>query len=165
MIDQILDLQRLEAGLMALVTSRFDLVALTRRVAEEVGSLTTQHRLTVEGEGSMTVVADRRRVEEVLQNLLQNAIKYSPGGGEIVVRVTRDERDGGRAVVAVSDQGIGISPEAQPRVFETHGYFARAASSPFCRSTSGAPPQSPLIASVKAWPYPVEPVKSIMITA
>ena len=118
MVEQILDLQRLEAGLMALETSRFDLVALTQRVVEEVGSITSQHRLTVEGSGPLPVVADRRRVEEVLQNLLQNAIKFSPNGGNVRITVTHDERGGGRAIVAVSDEGIGISPEEQPRVFE-----------------------------------------------
>lgn len=118
MIEQVLDLQRLEAGLMTLETSRFDLTALARRVAEELGSLTGQHEIAVEAPEPVIVVADRRRIEEVLQNLLQNAIRYSPNGGQIRVSVRPEGEDADRAIVTVADQGVGISPEEQPHVFE-----------------------------------------------
>jgi signal transduction histidine kinase len=117
MVEQVLDLQRLEAGLMSLEPSRFDLTTLIERVAEELGSTTSQHQLTVKVPGPLPVVADRRRIEEVLQNLLQNAIKFSPNGGQIEVVAALDEQSPGRVVVAVSDQGVGISPEEQPRRF------------------------------------------------
>jgi signal transduction histidine kinase len=67
------------------------------------------------------VRADRARVEQVLQNLLDNAIKYAPGGGSIVVRVGKapaDEEARPMALVSVSDQGIGMDAEARARAFE-----------------------------------------------
>jgi signal transduction histidine kinase len=119
MIDQILDLQRLEAGLMALEPGRFDLVALARRAAEEMATLTNQHRIVVEATEPVAVVADRRRIEEVVTNLLQNALKFSPSGGEITLRVWREREEAAeRACFAVSDQGVGIAPAEQPQVFE-----------------------------------------------
>jgi signal transduction histidine kinase len=61
------------------------------------------------------VLADAHRLEEVLHNLLSNAVKYSPAGGTIRVRVARHD---GEAVLEVTDEGIGIPAEAQPRLFE-----------------------------------------------
>lgn len=118
MVDQVLDLQRLEAGLMSLEVSRFDLAALASRITEEMGTLTDKHRLISRSEEPIYVVADRRRLEEVLSNLLENAIKYSPSGGEIEVRVQRDSDHPERVVASVSDQGIGIPIEEQSQVFE-----------------------------------------------
>jgi signal transduction histidine kinase len=114
MIEELLDVQRIEAGVLALELSRFDLGQLVERVAAELQVTTAQHRLVAEA-GPVEVVADRRRVEEVLTNLIENAIKYSPEGGEVRVRVVAE---GPTALIEVVDQGIGISAEDQPRVFE-----------------------------------------------
>jgi len=118
MVDQVLDLQRLEGGMMSLEPSRFDLAALARRVAEEMGTLSQKHRLLAPDRGPVYVVADRRRLEQVLSNLLQNAIKYSPAGGDVTVRVRPDPEKQERALVSVSDQGLGIAPEEQAHVFD-----------------------------------------------
>ena len=63
----------------------------------------------------VTVVADRRRLRQVLANLLTNAVKYSPGGGDIAVAVACAAEE---ATVAVSDQGVGIPPDALPHLFD-----------------------------------------------
>jgi signal transduction histidine kinase len=121
LINTLLDLQRLQSGLMALEESRFDLAELAARVAEELQATTALHRLAVHAAGPVVVHADRRRIEEVLVNLLENAIKYSPQGGDITVLVRRAPRPDGageQAVVAVSDRGIGIAPADLPHVFE-----------------------------------------------
>jgi signal transduction histidine kinase len=119
LIEELLDLQRLEAGLFPLEISHFDLVGVARRVAEGTQTTTKQHRIVVQADGAVPVSADRRRVEEVLQNLLDNAIKYSPGGGKVEVRAQLAAAGtGNRAVVAVTDQGRGIAPREQARVFE-----------------------------------------------
>lgn len=90
LVDQFLDLQRIETGLMPLELSRFDLAEVARRLAQALQVTTTAHRIRVEAPKPVWVRADRRRIEQVLQNLLDNAIKYSPAGGPIVVRVTTE---------------------------------------------------------------------------
>jgi signal transduction histidine kinase len=67
------------------------------------------------------VVGDALRLEQVLQNLLQNAVKYSPAGSEIVIEVAPDEH---QARIAVHDYGSGIAPSARPSLFQR---FFRAA--------------------------------------
>lgn len=120
LVEQFLDLQRIEAGLMPLEESRVDLVEMARRLTQATQVTTTKHRLRVEGNRPVVVHADRRRIEQVLQNLLDNAIKYSPRGGPIVVQVGwTTAPDGSRhARVSVRDQGIGISAESAKHVFE-----------------------------------------------
>ena len=106
---------------MALVESRFDLAELAARVAEELQTTTTQHRLTVHADEPVGVHADRRRIEEILINLIENAIKYSPQGGDITVtarRAPQPDGAGEQAVVAVSDRGIGIAPADLPHIFD-----------------------------------------------
>ena len=118
LIDQLLDIQRLEAGLFTLEPSRFDLAALAIRVGEEAEATARAEGVTVATYSDpprIPIVADRRRVEEVLQNLIQNAVKYTRAGSKVEVRV-RESR--GRAIVSVRDRGVGILPEEQERVFE-----------------------------------------------
>ncbi len=90
LVDQFLDLQRIETGLLPLEVSRFDLADLARRLVQATQMTTKAHHLRVEAPRSVWVRADRRRIEQVLQNLLDNAIKYSPDGGPIVVRVAAE---------------------------------------------------------------------------
>ena len=122
MIEQILDLQKLEMGQLDLELSRFDLIDLAKRVAENIQLAATSHHLEVKTNyDSLPVLADRRRVEEVLFNLAENAVKYSPPDTQIRVTVEKrtDPASGAEeAVVAVTDQGIGIREEDIPRIFE-----------------------------------------------
>jgi signal transduction histidine kinase len=143
MIEQLLDLQRIEGGMLLLELSRFDLGELVRHITEELQMTTSRHQLTADIAGTVPVVADRRRLEEVLHNCLDNAIKYSPQGGPIAVRVffstssnelpamtaVVGESDTARyAVVEVTDRGIGIADRDQPRIFER---FYQAAGTPY----------------------------------
>ncbi|MCL4499797.1 MAG: GAF domain-containing sensor histidine kinase [Chloroflexi bacterium] len=120
MIEQLLDLRRLEADLLTLEVSHFDLADLVRRLAHDVELTTVSHRISVDTPGRTVVAADRRRIEEVVTNLLDNAVKYSPAGGLIRVRIYR-EGDGTSkesVVLSVSDDGPGVPQQDQPRVFE-----------------------------------------------
>lgn len=127
MVEQVLDLQRLDAGLFPLEVSRVDLGALAERVAEGLQLTTEVVRLRVEGGADVEVRADRRRIEQVLINLLQNAIRFSPPGGEVLVRVSRadslpaqTEREAatpGWAVVSVHDRGPGVAEVDRPHLF------------------------------------------------
>ncbi len=101
-------------------------MALAEAAAEESRRSTTRHAVRVVVEPSSLVGAwDGARLGRVLGNLLGNAVKYSPDGGEIVVRVGREEDGAGAwAVVRVSDPGIGIPAADLPHLFE---WFRRGA--------------------------------------
>jgi two-component system, OmpR family, phosphate regulon sensor histidine kinase PhoR len=121
LVDDLRDVVRLESRRLDLTRSEVDLVALARRSVEQTRALTKGHTLRAElPDGPLTGWWDGDRLAQVMQNLLSNAIKYSPEGGEIVLRV---EDRGYEARVSVSDQGIGITPEARSHLF---GSFYRA---------------------------------------
>jgi signal transduction histidine kinase len=80
--------------------------------------MATRHVIRAEVAGGLPVVwGDRDKVEQILTNLVGNAIKYSPGGGEVVVSVT-PLPEAGQVEVSVRDQGIGMSPREMAQLFE-----------------------------------------------
>ena len=118
LINDILDLSKVEAGRMELERSAFDLAAaiddamlLMRERASRRGITLERH---VE-EGVGEVRADERKVKQVLLNLLSNAVKFTPAGGRIEVRAGIADGD---AEIAVTDTGSGIAPEDHDAVFE-----------------------------------------------
>jgi PAS domain S-box-containing protein len=116
LIDYLLDLSRLESGRLELGRESFSLAELAEEVVDEFRGATQIHdMLCVVPAEPVIVEGDRGRLEQVLVNLIQNAIKYSPRGGEVRVAV---ERVGDEAMVSVGDQGIGIPAEEQARLFE-----------------------------------------------
>jgi len=125
MIGDLLNLSRLETGQLRLELVPFELSALIARVLSEVEPALRNHELVYRGvDTPVMTVGDELRIEQVLQNLIQNAIKYSPDGGTITVTLEQDAR---RACFAVSDEGIGIPKAELPQLF--HRYFrARNAS-------------------------------------
>ena len=115
MINGLLDVARIELGQLALERGPLDLRALALRVVDESQPSLVRHSLTLEaGEGPLVVEGDEVRLEQVLQNLIQNAVKYSPQGGAVRVRL---ERDGAWARITVRDEGIGIPADALPHLF------------------------------------------------
>lgn len=97
-----------------------DVAGVARETVRKLGSRTSGHRLVIEMPPRLPrVEADQLRIERVLYNLIGNAIKYSPDGGEIRVFARREGR---QLVVGVADQGMGISKEDQRRLF---GRFQR----------------------------------------
>ena len=115
LIDDLLDVSRLEAGRLRLRPRDVDLNVLVGQAVEQARALTRLHALTVVSNGPVVGRWDADRLEQVMQNLLSNAIKYSPDGGEVLVEVGRREDE---ARVTVSDEGIGIEPDQLERVFE-----------------------------------------------
>jgi signal transduction histidine kinase len=114
LIDDLLDLSRLQIGRLELRCLRVDLVTLAQQVLEQVDD--GKHRLRLEAPPTPVVgVWDSDRLEQVLANLVSNAIKYSPRGEEIAVTIRRLDD---RVEVAVRDRGEGIPAEALPRVFD-----------------------------------------------
>jgi signal transduction histidine kinase len=116
LIEAMLDVTRIEQGQLTLATGPLDLAAVVRRVVEEARATTDLHTLTCEGaQQPIYVTGDAVRLEQVLHNLVENAIKYSPHGGEIRVRLARR---GTQVEVAVNDEGIGIPAAAQAQLFK-----------------------------------------------
>jgi signal transduction histidine kinase len=104
-------------------------VALARKVAREFQQNTRHHTIVIETELTRLMgLWDSMRLEQVLDNLMSNAIKYSPNGGEIKMRIAREAGTDGHdwAVLCVCDRGIGIAPEDIPHVFE---WFRRSRNS------------------------------------
>jgi signal transduction histidine kinase len=115
MISGLLDVSRIQGGRFSIAPTRLNLAGLARRVVEEWRPTAAQHTLLLEEpQEPLIVEGDELRLEQVLQCLLGNAIKYSPAGGEVRVAVSRS---GDRAFVRVSDQGIGIPAAAQGELF------------------------------------------------
>ncbi len=116
MILAMLDSSRLEQGRLSIDPQPLDLGALVQRIAEETRPMLDRHSLSVEErDRPLVVIGDGLRLEQVLQNLIGNAIKYSPAGGPVAVRL---ERSGDHARVSVSDCGIGIPAAAIPQLFQ-----------------------------------------------
>ncbi|MBI3184058.1 MAG: GAF domain-containing protein [Myxococcales bacterium] len=121
MVDELLDFARLQVGRpLDLLRSRTDLVALVRQVARDQQNLTSRHRIVLEEKAPALVGEwDPARLERALINLVSNAVKYSPEGGQISIALWREESgESGCARVEISDQGLGIAEEDLPHLFE-----------------------------------------------
>jgi CheY-like chemotaxis protein len=116
MMDDLLDVGRVISGKVLLVRRPLDLAALARRVVStfEVIGEAKNHRLRLEL-AEVWVDADATRLEQVLANLITNALKYTPAGSEIRIRVAHE---GGTALLEVRDNGAGIPAELLPRIFD-----------------------------------------------
>jgi signal transduction histidine kinase len=118
LINDVLDLSKIEAGRMELDPSDFDLPTTLQNVATLVKERAQRHRIALKLEVPSklgTIRADERKFKQIVLNLLSNAVKFAPDGGAVVVAAKRD----GKAIeVSVTDNGPGIAPEDQPAVFE-----------------------------------------------
>ncbi|MGH2532701.1 MAG: ATP-binding protein [Thermomicrobiales bacterium] len=118
LVNELLDLGRLESGRVTLKLEALDSAEVLRHGAERLRPQTERAGLTLDilvPDGLPTMAADRARIEQVLINLVHNAIKFTPTGGRIEVSATvADEM----VEVSVADTGVGIDEEELPRVFE-----------------------------------------------
>jgi signal transduction histidine kinase len=116
LIGGLLDFSRIQSGRLDLECAPLDLCDLVRRIVDEEALDDRDHPVECwTPDEPLMVNGDAVRLEQVVQNLLQNAIKYSPKGSPIRVRV---EHQTDEATIAVSDQGIGIPADALPHIFE-----------------------------------------------
>ncbi len=121
-INDLLDLTRIESGKMPIRTERFRLEELFREVRSEAESLIHSSGLRVEfdgGEGMPALISDRQKVKQILLNLLSNALKFTPEGRVTIETGYDAETD--RVAIAVTDTGIGISEANQKSIFEAFG--------------------------------------------
>lgn len=115
LITDLLDVSRIQAGKLQFDISEFDFDALVKDGVESIQPTTTHHQIEVRGKADIKIEADRNRLEQVLTNLLTNAIKYSPQATKVIVRVKKNDAT---IEISVQDFGIGIPKEKQARIFE-----------------------------------------------
>jgi signal transduction histidine kinase len=115
LVGDLLDAARIGSGRFGIRPEPVDLVAIASQVLQELQSTTDKHTLLLEAPESLEGQWDRQRLRQLLANLVSNAIKYSPDGGEVRLVI---DRQPGEAIVRVSDQGIGISPKDLPQLFQ-----------------------------------------------
>jgi signal transduction histidine kinase/HAMP domain-containing protein len=130
LINELLDLQRIAAGRMELKPEPVDVAGLLSEATGSVHAQIQQHRhalVVTPPPPDLRVQADRGRVRQILLNLLSNAIKFTPDGGRITVAAGPVNGDA-EARIAVSDTGIGIRPEDQPKLFKEFSQLDGSAS-------------------------------------
>jgi signal transduction histidine kinase len=122
LINDILDLSKIEAGRMEVTRERVDVAALVREAAEAVAPLLDGKPVTLRTElpgGALELDADAIKIKQIAMNLVSNAIKYTDAGSVVVSAAEADDPALGRVVrVSVRDTGLGISREDQPRLFQ-----------------------------------------------
>jgi signal transduction histidine kinase len=116
LITQLLDISRLEEGQLNLDPTPVDLVTLVTGIVESARSWSDRHAISVDAPESLLSHVDSLRLEQVVTNLLDNAIKYSPDGGRVDVALRT--LDTGTIELSVRDQGIGIPSEKRDQIFQ-----------------------------------------------
>ena len=124
--NDILDIGKIDAGMMTFILAPVDLRAVAQQAIEANRAFANEHATSIRlvaGSASCVVRADADRLTQVVANLLSNAVKFSPPGAEVAVMI---ERHGGMGRITVRDRGVGIPEEFKSRIFEK---FAQADSS------------------------------------
>jgi signal transduction histidine kinase len=116
LISQLLDTSRIHSGELAVRTSSTDIVELVADLVEHARTLSDAHEITVDVQQPLVAEIDSLRIEQVLTNLIENAIKFSPAGGLIAIEAGVSE--GGWLRIAVQDSGPGVPESERERIFE-----------------------------------------------
>ncbi len=114
-VQKLMDVSRMQVGRLDLQPEVVDLGVLVQACVMQMQAMTARHELTWTAAGHLRVMADRLRITHVIQNMLDNAIKFSPDGGLIEVKL---EASGDEVHVTVRDHGMGIPREKQAQIFE-----------------------------------------------
>lgn len=115
LIDQLLDASKIQAGKLKFNKEELDLTKLVEQCIENSQYMYPAIKIVKELENDITVYGNDERLEQVVMNLINNAVKYSPNNKEIVVKAVRN---GTRAMVSIKDYGIGMSATDQKSIFE-----------------------------------------------
>ena len=118
MISEMLDLERMESGRMQLNYSELDLNRVVAEVADRFQATTQQHWMLLDLDAHLPKVeGDADKLTQVVANLVSNAIKYSPHGGDVLIKT--GSRDG-EVWLSIADHGLGLPPEALDTIFERY---------------------------------------------
>jgi PAS domain S-box-containing protein len=121
--EELLDVTRLQAGRLQLQRTPTNVISLARRIVVLLQQTTARHQIEVRAQQAQLVAdIDPGRIEQVLANLIGNAIKYSPQGGPVIVKLW-EEGEAGMVGISIADRGIGIPDTQQAQIF---GRFMRA---------------------------------------
>lgn len=118
LVADLLEISVLEEGRPALDLREFDLATLLPEVIERLGPLSAGLSVAIESPAPLTISADRNRIDQVITNLLSNAIRYSPAGGRIVLAARSEGTD---LHLSVTDHGLGVAKDKQALIFERFG--------------------------------------------
>jgi signal transduction histidine kinase len=116
LVDDLLFVARLQSGRLELARTELDLNEIARQSAQEARARadTKAIELLVRSDGAVPIEGDRGRIFQLLDNLVSNAVKFTPDGGSVEIRVSRD----GEAILEICDTGVGFSEEEAARLFE-----------------------------------------------
>jgi two-component system sensor histidine kinase VicK len=117
LINGFLNVSRLESGQIHIDRTYFDLAELMKETQEETLAQVSSHQIVFAPAPTTIVHADRDKIGQILTNVISNAVKYSPLGSTIDISCVTN---GGKAVISVKDQGMGISQEELPKLFERY---------------------------------------------
>ena len=126
LINEVLDISRIETGRMAMSLETVSVAEVARETLDLVRAMAAQHGISLRAEAlfssPITVVGDRRRVKQVLLNMVSNAIKYNRAAGSVTlsletIEANADEGECERVRLCVTDTGIGIAPEKRERLW------------------------------------------------
>ena len=120
LVGDLLDIGRIQAGKLSIQREEFDLSELAAEVVDRLGSTSPDHAIRLSADGPLRMCGDPSRIDQVLTNLVTNAVRYSPGGGEVEVACTLEADS---VHLRVVDRGIGIPAEKIGTIFDA---FERA---------------------------------------
>lgn len=115
MVNDLLDVSKIEAGQLTYAEKPFDFDALVHQAGEKIQQTSTTHRLLIQGASHKIMVGDKHRIEQVLTNLIGNAIKYSPQADTVEIKIIPHDDT---VAVGIRDYGFGITEEQQQKIFE-----------------------------------------------
>lgn len=115
LVANLLDISRIQSGKMLFNEETFSITGLIDEIISDISTATGTHIFVREGTPDTRVRADRYRIGQVLENIIRNAMKYSPRSRDILIRT---ERKGRRVLISIRDYGIGIPTEQKEKIFE-----------------------------------------------
>ncbi|HSW97726.1 MAG TPA: HAMP domain-containing sensor histidine kinase [Candidatus Saccharimonadales bacterium] len=126
LVDDLLDISRIEKGKLLIEKKRINLSRLIKQVVTRMQEISPHHSITYAFSKNIFIVVDELRIKQVLINLLANAVKHSGKKTRITISLHETKEN---IIVAVKDQGIGIDPKEQPRIFDmfyqVQNYFTK----------------------------------------
>ena len=135
LLSELLDVSQLDRGQFRIAPLPLNLGDLLRYVVAQIQPFAPNHRISIIEQATMlAITGDANRLEQVFQNLISNAIKYSPAGGAITIKIAMQDA---RARITVSDEGLGIPAAALPHVFKRFYRVAGTATQPIGGSGIG----------------------------